>query len=642
MKKGINKVKIAMLLAVSFFIITVQTSWAQPNYRFNFNKDWDWVEFIYGGHDISDEAKAEIESMSKSVDVVDARILFKYISLLEYVNSIKGMTDIAITDSSIFPNNNRILIDTALGNFFQENTLNGVIFTAAKLFSLRGDPPFSAKTFVKREQLSKLTDTIDVDFKLQFDYTNAETVLDLLNYEVEDYYSLLDEKTTGYTEKITIDRDKINECFKHAVNKSPLYNIYKFIFPTSFGNLGGISVYSDLFRTAIRHIKNNEQQINFEVKHRLYQFLPLTINLNTKVNFSFAFSAKDDFSKSGILIYNLETSGNDHRLVYTNLSRNLFEKGRSRIYLDIVPYIFDKSDTLYARIISGVHEGGLLNYIAPTSIETRPLSLLEKDFMHFRRTCSEIKKGIDTRLVDTLITLGYQGLGLFSTMGTQIAFNIEKAQGRSAIKNSLVYGPFYFFKTYITAYYEDPANIRHIFRFTPEFEDKINVMIKKIPVDIISSVSSLSLEKGNTDYSDNAVWREHLTGKSAELQEKYGKLFNGFTVYLLTGELLFNNELYAEAAAAYLKAYFDIPDKQRFFNIISNKLYNAGAYTECIEFTNGFINYNKTLTESYLMLAKTYFKLDNYEKARENLDTVILLDPLNIEADILLNELKYK
>jgi Tfp pilus assembly protein PilF len=42
------------------------------------------------------------------------------------------------------------------------------------------------------------------------------------------------------------------------------------------------------------------------------------------------------------------------------------------------------------------------------------------------------------------------------------------------------------------------------------------------------------------------------------------------------------------------------------------------------------------------MLAKTYFKLDNYEKARENLETVILLDPLNIEADILLNELKYK
>ena len=634
--------KITLLLLISFFIITSGDSPAQPDYKFNFNKDWDWVEFIYGGHDISEDAKAVIDNMSKSVDIIDARILFKYLSQLEYIVYVKDISEIALIDSSIFPNNNRSLIDSSLTNLFEQNTLNGIINTAAKLFSLRGEPPFSAKNFVKREQLSKLTDTIEVDFKIQFDYTNAETILDILNYNVEDYYGLLEEKTTGYTENLTAGREKINDCFKYAVNNSPLYNIYKFIFPSSFGNLGGIYVYSDLFRTALRQIKSNEQQINFEVKNRLYQFLPLSINLNSRVNFSFAFESKNNFSKSGILIYNLETSGNDHRTVYTNISRSLFEKGKSRIYINILPYLFDKSDTLYAKIIGGVHEGGLLNFIAPTSIDTRPLSLLEKDFMHFRRTCNEIKKGIDFQLVDTLVKLGFQGMGLFSTMGTQMAYNIEKAQGKSAIRNSLTYGPFYFFKLYINAYFEDPQNIRHIFRFTPEFEDKINIMMKKIPEEIIASVSSLSLEKGNPEYNDEAVWKDYLIKRATELQEKYSKGFYGFTVYLLTGELLFNNELYAEAAASYLKAYFDVPDKQRFFNIISNKLYDAEAYTDCIEFTNGFINYNNSLTESYLMLAKTYFKLNNFEKAKENLDTVILLDPLNIEANILINELKYK
>ncbi|MBN1634126.1 MAG: tetratricopeptide repeat protein [Ignavibacteria bacterium] len=642
MKKEINKIKIAVIFLVPFLIITFQKSAAQPNYRFNFDKDWDWVEFIYGGHDITEEAKAVIDNMSKSVDIVDARKLFKYLSLLEFVNKVKEMSDVALIDSLICSNNNRAIIDASLVNFFEESTLSGIIFTAAKLFSLRTEPPFSAKTFIKREQLSKLTDTIDADFKLQFNYSNAETILDLLDYEVEDYYSLLEEKTTGYTEKLSADREKVNECFKYAVNKSPVYNIYKFIFPNSFGNLGGVFVYRDLFRSSIKQIKGNEQQITFEVKNRLYQFLPLTMNLNTEVKFSFALGIKDDFLESGTLIYNLETSGNDSRLIFTNLSRRLFEKGKSRIYINILPYIFDKSDTLYAKIIGGVHEGGLLNYIAPTSIETRPLSLLEKDFMHFRRTCNEIKKGIDTRLIDTLITLGFQGLGLFSTMGTQMAYDIEKGQGKSAIKNSLTYGPFYFFKTYINEYYEDPKSIRHIFRFTPELEDKINVMMKKLPEEIISSVSSLAMQKGGSDYYTDAVWNEYIITKSKELQEKHSKKYNGYTVYLLTGELFFKNKLYSEAAASYLQAYMDVPDKQRYFNIISNKFFIAGAYTECIEFTNGFINYNRTLPESYLMLGKIYFNLNNFEKAKENLEMVILLDPLNVEADMLLNELKYK
>lgn len=640
MKKKTGIKKIIPPLLVFFVLIFVQKSEAQTDYKFNFDKDWDWVEFIYGGYDVSEEAQGLIKNMSENIDLIDARILFKNLSQLNYLFEAKNISEVALLDSAIFPNNNKIIIDTALKDFYEQNTLNGIIFSAAKLFTLRSNPPFSGKSFVKKEQLSALTDTIDVKFDLKYNYTNAEVILSLLEYNTNDYYSLLEQKTKGYTDKLLMDKDKINECFKYASNNAPLFNIYKLLFPSSFGNLGGIFVYREHFRTAIRQIKQKEEHIKFEVKHRLFQYLPTTLDLNSEIYFSFAFETRSEYFHTGSLNYNLETSGNDHRIIFSNIARSLIEKAKNRTYVDILPFIFDKNDTLYAKIISAVYEGGLLNYVAPKSVENRPLSLLEKDFMHFRRTCNEIKNNSDKKLIDTLIYNGIQGLGLYYTMGTQIAFTVEKAFGKSGIKNSMIYGPFYFLKNYITAYYDEQYNVRHIFRFTPEFESKIDTMGTKISRDIISDVSNLSLQNSGPEKISGLLWNEYLITKSKELQEKHSKKVNGYTVYLLTGEVLFKNALYSEAASSYVKAYFDVPDKQRFFNIIGNKLFEAGAYTACLEFINEFLKYNKTLTESYLLRAKTYMKLNNYKKAKEDVETVLLIDPLNIEADILLNELK--
>lgn len=640
MKEETNKLKLFILLTVSLLFIINGESAAQTDYKFTFDKDWEWVEFIYGGHDISEEAKSLITTMSENIDLIDARIMFKNLSLLDYLYEAKDISQVALIDSSVFPNNNRIHIDTVLKNFYEPNTLNGIIFSAAQLFALRKNPVFSGKNFVKKEQLSALTDTIDVKFDLQYDYTNAEVILNLLEYDTGDYYSLLEEKTKGYTDKLMMKRDKINECFRYASKNTPLYNIYKLLFPSSFGNLGGVFVYREHFRTAIRQIKQKEDHIKFEVKHRLFQYLPTTLDLNTKVNFSFAFETKSEYYHTGYINYNIETSGNDHRLIFSNIARMLVEKAKNRTYVDILPYIFDGNDSLYAKIINAVYLGGLINYIAPTTFENRPLSLLEKDFMHFRRTCNEIKTSADKKIIDTLIYNGIQGLGLFYTMGTQMAFTIEKAFGKSGIKNSMVYGPYYFFRSYITAYYDEQYKVRQIFRFTPDFEDRIDTMGTKIPREIIGDVSNLSLQNSGPEKISGLLWGEYLITKSKQLQDNHNKKLHGYTVYLFTGELLFKNALYSESASSFLKAYPDISDKKKFFNLISQNLFNAGAYTASLEFINGFLQYNRTLLESYLMRAKTYLKLGNYEKAKQDLETVLLLEPANIEADMLLNDLK--
>ncbi len=632
--------KYILLLTVSLLFLITCESKAQPNYKFNFDKDWEWVEFIYGGYDISEESKSLITNMSENIDLIDARIMFKTLSLLDYLYEAKDISRIAVIDSSVFPNNNRIHIDTVLKNFYEPNTLNGLISCASQLFALRKNPVFSGKNFVKKEQLSVITDTIDVKFDLQYDYTNAEVILNLLEYDTEDYYNLLEEKTKGYTDKLLMKKDKINECFKYASKNTPLFNIYKLLFPSSFGNLGGIFVYREHFRTALRQIRQKEDQIKFEVKHRLFQYLPTTLDLNSKVNFSFAFETKSEYYHTGYINYNLETSGNDHRIIFSNIARMLIEKAKNRTYVDIIPYIFDGNDSLYAKIINAVYLGGLINYIAPTTFENRPLSLLEKDFMHFRRTCNEIKNGTDRKIIDTLIYNGIQGLGLFYTMGTQMAFTVEKAFGKSGIKNSMVYGPFYFFRSYITAYYDEQYKVRQVFRFTPDFEDRIDTMGTKIPRDIISDVSNLSLQNSGPEKISGLLWDEYLITKTKQLQDAHNKKRYGYTVYLLTGELLFKNALYSESASSFLKAYPDISDKKRFFNLISQNLFSAGAYTACLEFIIGFMQYNRTLLESYLMRAKTYIKLGNYDKAKQDLETILLIEPVNIEADMLLNDIK--
>jgi len=637
MKKNNN---IIFLLVFLFLSVFSGSGNSQPEYKFNFDKEWEWVEFIYGGHEVSEEAKSLVDYMNKTVDIVDGRILFKQLSLLESVNDILRLTEIARLDSSIIKNNHPYILDSLLHNFYEQNTLNGLIYAAYKLFLARGNPPFSSKTFVKKEMLTSIDDTVDAGFELNFDYTNAELILNLLENEKNDFYNVIKSKSPDFAEKIIFDENTVNDCFRNAIDNSPLYTIYKLIFPESYGNLGGIYIYKELYRRAIFELKSKEQQIKFEVKNRVFQFLPSDMNLNTNLKYTLGLKSQEDFNLTGNLIYNLEYSGNDHRQVFINLTRSIFNKGKSRIYLDIIPYLFDKSDTLYAKIISAVHDGGMINYIAPTSIDNRPLTLLEKDFMHFRRTCNEIKSGTDPELIDTLIKNGLEGLGLFYTMGTQMTFTIEKVLGKSAIKNSMIHGPFYFFGKYIDSYREDPKNIRIIFRFPEDFEEKINLMGRKISNEIISDVSKLSSEKGNYLQNDIQIWNDTLIRRSLELQNKYGKKYNGYQVYLLTGELFLANKLFSDATESFLKAYFDVPDKERFFNIISGKMFDNNAYKECLEFTDEFLKLNRNINNIYLMRAKCFIKTGNDENAIKELETVLSFDPDNIEANILLHELK--
>ena len=97
--KSFNKIILLIFLTI-FPGVHYGGLYAQPKYNFNFGKNWEWGELMYGGYPVSFEALKILEQMQDDLSIVQGRFLFKNLSILDSVNQIRQLSEITNYDLS--------------------------------------------------------------------------------------------------------------------------------------------------------------------------------------------------------------------------------------------------------------------------------------------------------------------------------------------------------------------------------------------------------------------------------------------------------------------------------------------------------------------------------------------------------------
>ena len=593
---------------------------------------------MYGGYSISLEALKILEQFRDDLPIEQGRFLFKNLSLLDSVNMVKQLSEVTNYDLTRDKDKWKTRLDTTFQNFDSENNLSGLIYAAKLLSDIYKTAPinasiFSGVTFISKPSEDLPQSGINVNFK----WEKAYNTLDIF-----DLYSSSGIKKENIVDLFPGEQDSILDNylndFKNALSDNPLFNIYKLINPECFNNLGGIFIYKNDIRNCLNILKENSYSVSQELQVYLQEYLPAGLIFNPEVNFCVGFpSAKMEQ-------INLEYYGNTYLNIKNNIARRLFLKSKEHYYTNVFNYLVTGKDTLFLKVMDEVYNGGILNYVVPVKYDNRPLTLLEKDFNHFRRITGEIRKGSSISFIDTLYGIGMGSTKLFHTMGTQMAASIEKAVGKTLLINSILSGSVYFFKHYKEAYTEDPVNIREVFRFPDYFEKKIDSLSSLMPEKIILDVDKIKMFVTGFENPDAEKTQNLLLEKTDSLYKAYSKNIdyknNLPFVNMLFADLFLSQSMYKKAAESFLKSFPSLPNKSYSAKNFALSLYDRKAYEEALTFFNDFVKYSYNSTESLVLRANCFIKLNKIEEAIKDLEIVTDLEPWNDEIKILLESLK--
>lgn len=616
-----RRLKIVVLLILFAASIVYNTPLkTQPKYTFDFDSDWDWIQLMYGEYNISNNSYNILESFFSELNIQDARIIFRSLIRLDSLNEIREIYKVAREDSPDMSLQWESRLDSVFKGINADNDLDGLIIIADKIWQLKktySAEQISGKLFTENKFDAKIYDTSSVKLNTIFQYSEAYNTLDRIEKKTADIDS-------GLILRTGLSPDSIDYYFNKGADNSPLYTIYKMINPQCFKGLGGISLYSSSIKKVLNEISSQENFFNFEIKNKLFEFLPRSVYTKINVNFCLGFSDISPFAEASNIVKSesdnikvpLEYFGDDYQLLIKYITRKLFLFCREQIYYNLLPYVLSGKDTTLGDVLSMIQEGGMLNYIAPMQLENRPISLLEKDFMHFRRTIVEIRKGTNKSLIDTLVQTGLSGNGLFYTMGTQMTFSIEKVIGKQAVKNSIIFGPIYFFANYIEAYKEDPVNIREIFRFSELFENSIKSIESKLSEEMIFDATNL-ITKKNLFMDKPEKWKDSLIANIISLEVKYKSSNNKYLLNCLIGEMLYHEKFYADSYLYFSKAIPDIKDKTRILRMLYKNFYFEKAYNESLSIAKLFIEYNSSSPEGYIYAGESSMQLNDLSVAEE-------------------------
>ncbi len=603
----------------------------QINYEFDFDKNWEWFDLYSSEPAISNKLIKNIQDLSKEWSIDEARYLFRNLTKLDSINEILNLPQIIDTDSNIGKRTWKIAALKELKYFNEPETFRGLISAATVITKIKKYFCPDRKLFDNRKFYIKITEKIDTSSHITFNITGASQILDLCSV-----------KDIGEKElKIIEESEFINELFKNkngsysrelfiqflklTKNKKPLFEIYKLFNPYSYGGLGFVSTHINEFKNVIQTLGRNKEKLKFYIINLLSQFFPSGAWLDANVNFIFGnLNSENNNEYLEKLLINLCVLGDDYEYLAKYLTRRLFIYEKYNTQLDIFPYLFKDEDTLILSLMTEVYDGGISNYMAPILENNRPLSLLEIDFYHFKATTNAILFKKKKSVIDSLLKAGFSGRFLFYTMGAQMAYSIDRTLGRTALNDALMYGPLEFFKIYIDAYEADKKQISEKFQFNYAFEDKIYSMRKKFPKEIYKEMYNI-----NVSYRDPTPIPGVLEKAKFKYKDDKKDLFY---FYLVGGQLLFDNEFYSKSLDYFNKCLNELPDKARVSRKIGLAYYNKGAYKEAIGMFDNYIKHSSSVADSYLLRGLSYYKTNQYDKAKSDFEKVLEIDSINEEA----------
>jgi len=518
---------------------------AQNRYGFDFSGEWDWVDLYLNQPENSQAINPDLKYLLEEYTVQEGRILFNNLSVLDSMNEIKKLTKIIEKDNlpAVLKKNTI----SALSDFDQRNSFQGIIHTARILTELFHPRFLSIKNFGKDIYYANLSAIPPENLIISFNYSEAHEIMDY----VERKHDAKNDSVL-YSFYQGQDKEFILNSFDYSRNTDPLCRVYKIIYPASFNHLGGVSVYSEEFRQTLDSMPKNETQLINDIRYDLSLYLPEGLNLAGRTEFSFGGNTEILRYDSNKIKLRYEYFCDNFDKMKKYIVREFFLQGMEKLEIDVWHYLVEPKDSVLLSVMSGIFKGGTANYIAPVYSQNRPLSLLEKDFYYFRETIRGMRYKRIAGLTDSLISEGFKEGGPYFTMGTQMAYSIDKVLGRKIFRNCLKCGPVTFFKLYFDACEQDEKNIREVFRFPDWFKEKIIKMSENFPDFIFADMSDIKIKN---------LSRDELLKEISLLEKKYKDSARLHILQLLAAKLLESYGFTAEAESYYQKSLYRIQNK---------------------------------------------------------------------------------
>jgi len=620
-------IKNIAVLAV-LLILSVSPALGQNKFNFDFDSDFDWVDLLVDKQADYKTVKDQIKFLRDEMDIEEGRILLRELSKLDTLNALNILHEKIDMDLSV---NREYFRSVFRENFPPTEYIDnfaGLIYAAVSIIKLRNTFNEEKKPFDNRDYFVKETELIVPDIKLDIDYSGAEQVLDIL-FKLKpgtDVNKLISQHEFSNEIKSffrnCIEDEEIIECFKNINSSDHLTRVYMIANPSSFLSLGGVYIYRDNYRKTLEVIKSHEYDILSHVSYLLSLFFPEKVYVTNKVYMLYGSRNCGWRNEDGSICFDLSRFGNDYDLLTRYLTREIYYDKKKTVQLGLGKYFFVNEDTLMYQLLNEVYSNGIANYIAPVLKANRPSSLLEKDFMLFKKTEKSIRKKEPDYVIDSLFKLGINDMYFYS-MGAQMAYCIDVYQGRNTLRNTLLYGPIYFFITYIQTYKLEDSQIRKVFRLPVEFEQKLHSMNYDISYDMLTDVMQIKIL-----YDDFPQINSEVT----KLFTKYKSRRDMWFLHLNVGKLFLDKGYYENSFDHFMLCMQGLQRKSLFVSEMGDKFFSNGAFEQSLGMYEKYVIYSAGTPDSYLKRGMAYLELGEREKALEDFKMTLSLDPENIKA----------
>ena len=413
-----------------------------------------------------------------------------------------------------------------------------------------------------------------------------------------------------------INSNELEKNLKVSKSSNPLYNIYKWLNPESFSGFGGISLYPDYYKKVLTTLQNNQDNINKYVQEKVGMYLPENFPLYAQAFFLVGSGEPAWFNENGALGISMEYFGDEYNYMVSYLIHEFYSLAEDNIQIPVYEFILNGQDLKFMKLLRNITRVGTSNYVGPIGSQNRPSELLEKDFKIFIKTFNSLYSRNNMEETDSLIKLGFQGVGPFYTMGTQMAYIIENTDGRKALIESIKMGPVYFFKNYIKAYDDYPDEIRNVFRFSDKIEEKIDKFSQIFTSDIMSD----ALELKNLTSTPNVLEE----GIKKYIKKYSGK--NSSLVNLIVAQLYLEAGDYGKSREYFIKGlgktYVATSSEE-----IGKRFMNKKAYPEALDFFTMYVESAPTNPYAYEIRGECYYKSNEVDNARKDFEKALELEP---------------
>ncbi len=527
-------------------------------------------------------------------------------------------------------------IAAGLQGFVPDSGLAGLVDAAVTLTRIRaayrwGAPQFSGKTY-----RADAIPPAPAALRVRFDYSGADRLLDYLDNDsagpaeaaavaaLPAWQAMLEHRGAR-----AITPERLLVYLDHAHRRDPSHLLYKWVNPTGFWNLAGVSLHVPEFRRVLASLRWNEAVITARTGARVAEFVPAGASVDATVMFLFSRFA-DGWAAGSLLGIDLEHFGDDYAHLARVITHELAHQAQNELALPLPDLTETVEDQQLLTAMRGVFREGTASYISPVRYDVRPPDALDRDFGVFTSVFRTLYARGDLMAADTLIRGGLEGAGAFYSMGAYMAATIDSGLGRATLEETLRTGPVDFFVRYIEVYRGPRSAVPAALRFPPALEERFDALGRRYPVQVLRDVAHA------VALADSGARRAALEG----LATRYVNGPSGILFDILSSEFLIGFGDYRAASARLVKGLTFAPNREEIANAMAYRFMLANAPDEALAMLNLYVSYAPESAVAYANRCELYRSIGEVALAWGDCRQALRLNPESGRARHLLDDIE--